>query len=193
MLLALEKRQEIELAEQQALYRDSAEAEEHLTRHGMLLNHLFEEEALKLPTKEATVEVSDLLGNSPQKKKTKNVAGALRTSNRYTTKGFAIPPTAHVHAHPLTFLEAAICLTLEDKPKEFIMAIKLLLKNAKYLDPQFGLPPLKSIPRKQSKIIFSEDDIPSNFTHLGQYAFTSGNRIFEKKKNWKDNKGKQPH
>ena len=29
------------------------------------------------------------------------------------------------------------------------------------------------------------DDVPINFTHLGQYAFTSGNRIFEKKKDWK--------
>ncbi len=73
------------------------------------------------------------------------------------------------------------------------MAIKLLLKNVKYLDPHFGLAPLKTIPGKQSKIIFSEDDIPSNFTHLGQYAFTSGNRFFEKKKNWNDDKGKQPH
>ncbi len=181
------------MAEQQALDCDSAEAEEHLTRHGMLPNHLFEEEALKTPTKEATVEVFGPIGEFPQKKKTKNAAGALRTSNRYTTKGFAIPPTAHVHAHSLAFLEAAIGLTSEDKPKEFIMAIKLLLKNAKYLDPHFGLAPLKTIPRKQSKIIFSEDDIPSNFTHLGQYAFTSGNRIFEKKKNWNDNKGKQPH
>ena len=51
----------------------------------------------------------------------------------------------------------------------------------------------KTIPGKQSKIIFSEDDIPSNFTHLGQYAFTSRNKIFEKKKKWNDNKGKQPH
>jgi hypothetical protein len=61
-----------------------------------------------------------------------------------------------------------------------------------HLDPNFGLIPLKNLPGKQSKIIVSEDDVPSNFTHLGQYAFTSGNQIFEKKKNWKD-KDKQPH
>ncbi len=36
------------------------------------------------------------------------------------------------------------------------------------------------------------DDVPSNFTHLGQYAFASENQIFEKKKNWKE-KDKQPH
>jgi hypothetical protein len=57
------------LAEQQALDCDSAEAEEHLTRHGMLPNHLFEEEALKTPTEKAMVEVLNLLGNSPQKKR----------------------------------------------------------------------------------------------------------------------------
>jgi len=27
--------------------------------------------------------------------------------------------------------------------------------------------------------------VPVNFTHPGQYAYTSGNRIFEKKKDWK--------
>jgi hypothetical protein len=112
--------------------------------------------------------------------------------NRYTTKGFAIPCTIHVHSHPITYVEAAICLTSDDRPKEFIMAIKLLLRNATYLDPHFGLVPLKNLPGKQSKIIVSEDNVPSNFPHLGQYAFTSGNQIFKKKKNWKD-KDKQPH
>ncbi len=34
--------------------------------------------------------------------------------------------------------------------------------------------------------------MPSNFTHLGHYAFISGKQIFDKKKNWKDN-NKQPH
>ncbi len=90
-------------------------------------------------------------------------------------------------------MEAAICLTSEDKPKEFITAIKVLVQNAKYLDPHFGLAPLKSNPSKLSKIIMAEEDVPSNFTHLGQYAFTSGNRIFEKKKNWKKDKEKQAH
>jgi hypothetical protein len=74
-------------------------------------------------------------------------------------------------------------LTLEEMPKEFIMAIKLLVQNLKYLDPHIDLIPLKSNPGKPSKIIFAEEDVPSNFTHLGQYAFTSGNRILEKKKN----------
>jgi hypothetical protein len=39
----------------------------------------------------------------------------------------------------------------------------------------------------------AEEDVPSNFNHLGQYAFTSGNRIFEKKKNWKKDKEEQAH
>jgi hypothetical protein len=34
--------------------------------------------------------------------------------------------------------------------------------------------------------------VPVNFTHLGQYAYTSENRIFEKKKDWKgDNSSKK--
>jgi hypothetical protein len=80
-------------------------------------------------------------------------------------------------------VKAAIYLTSEDKPKEFIMAIKLLLQNAKYLDHNFGLAPLKNLPGKKTKIIVVEDDAPSNFTHLGQYALTSGNQIFERRRN----------
>ena len=68
------------------------------------------------------------------------------------------------------------------------MAIKLILKNAKYLDPNFGLAPLKNLPGGQKKIIMAEDDVPTNFTHLGQYAFTSGNRVFEKKKGLEEGK-----
>ncbi len=73
----------------------------------------------------------------------------------------------------------------DDKPEEFIMSIKLLLTNTRYHDQHFGLVPLKSLPGNQTKIIVAEDNILSNFTHLGQYAFTSGNCIFKKKKNWK--------
>jgi hypothetical protein len=83
-------------------------------------------------------------------------------------------------------VEAVICLTSDNKPKECILAIKSLLQNAKFLDQNFGLAPLKNLPNKQTKIIIAEDDIPSNFTHMGQYAFTSGNPIFKKKKNWKE-------
>jgi hypothetical protein len=50
-------------------------------------------------------------------------------------------------------VEAAICLTSEDKPKEIIMAIKLLLQNAKYLDHNFGLALLNNLLGKQTKII----------------------------------------
>jgi hypothetical protein len=35
------------------------------------------------------------------------------------------------------------------------------------------------------------DDMPVNFTHFGQYAYTLGNRIFEKKKDWKGNSTKK--
>jgi hypothetical protein len=74
----------------------------------------------------------------------------------------------------------------EDKPKEFIAAIKLLLINGQILDPMFALAPLKhNEATTKPKHITAIDDVPVNFTHLGQYAFTSGNRIFEKKKDWK--------
>jgi hypothetical protein len=89
-------------------------------------------------------------------------------------------------------VEGAICLTSEDRPKEYIMAIKLILTNGKNLNSSFGLAPLKTLPGKQSKKFISEDDMPSNFTHLGQYTFTSGKQTFDKKNNWKEN-NKQPY
>jgi hypothetical protein len=67
-------------------------------------------------------------------------------------------------------VEAAICLTSDDKPKEFILAIKLLLQNSKILDQNFGLAPLKNLPSKQTKIIIAEDAIPSNFTRPIMYG-----------------------
>jgi hypothetical protein len=74
----------------------------------------------------------------------------------------------------------------EDKPKEFIAAIKLLLTNGQILDPKFALAPLKhDEATTKLKLVIFIDDVPVNFTHLGQYAFTSGNRIFEKQKDWK--------
>ncbi len=94
----------------------------------------------------------------------------LQTGNRYTTKGFSIPPITNFYSYPLTYVEAAICLTSDNKPKEFILAIKLLLQNAKILDQNFGLAPLKNLPGntgKQTKITFAEGNIPSKFTHLG--------------------------
>ena len=68
--------------------------------------------------------IVDLLENSPEKKKTKSIAGVQKKYNRYTTKGFTIPPTAHAHTHPLTYIEATIRLTSDDKPKEFIVALQ---------------------------------------------------------------------
>ena len=60
------------------------------------------------------------------------------------------------------------------------------MTNGKYLNPHMAFTPLKhSINIMKPKLILREDDVPVNFTHLGQYVYTSGNRIFEKKKNWK--------
>ena len=60
------------------------------------------------------------------------------------------------------------------------------MTNGKYLDPHMAFTPLKhNINIMKPKLILREDDVPVNFTHLGQYVYTSGNRIFGKKKNWK--------
>jgi hypothetical protein len=62
----------------------------------------------------------------------------------------------------------------------------LLLTNGQILDPKFALAPLKhDEATMKTKLITAINEVPVNFTHLGQYAFTSGNRIFEKKKDWK--------
>ena len=180
-----------------------AEDAEALARHGISPNHLFGKEsegAIEMtnagPAKETRLTILDetttvnltAAENSPHKKKTKStdVPSAVRNSNRYTTKSFSVAKTAHKHSHPRTYVEASITLTKEDKPKEFIASIKLLLSNGQILDPNFLLAPLKhDEATKKPKLITVVDDVPVNFTHLGQYAYTSGNRIFEKKKDWK--------
>ena len=181
-----EQSRSFEFLEIESLLSDEDEVADHLSRHGVQANNLFGG-----CSQEGETPIVDLSENSPVKKKTRNIAGVQKNYNRYTTKAFTIPKTAHVYVHPITYIEAAICLSSDDKPKEFIVAIKLILKNGKYLDHNFGLGPLKNLPGIQTKVIVAEDDIPTNFTHLGQYAFTSGNRIFEKKKDWK--KDKTPH
>jgi hypothetical protein len=67
----------------------------------------------------------------------------LRRATVTPQSSFSIATTAHSYNHPHTFVEAAIALTKEDKPREFIAAIKLLLSNGKILDPNFALAPLK--------------------------------------------------
>jgi len=110
----------------------------------------------------------------------------MKASNRYTTSSFSVAKIAHKYTHPRTFVEVSITLMKEDKPKEFITAIKLLLTNRQILDHKFALAPLKhNKAMTKPKLITAIDDIPVNFMHLGQYAFTSRNRIFEKNKDWK--------
>jgi hypothetical protein len=60
-------------------------------------------------------------------------------------------------------------LTKEDKPKELIAAIKLILTNGQILDPKFALAPLMHDgATTKPKLITAVDDVPVNFTHLGQ-------------------------
>ena len=97
-----------------------------------------------------------------------------------------IPIWGPTHTYANTFIKAAITLKSDDKPKKFIAAIKLLLANGKYLDSNLARTPLKhNINITKPKLILKEDDVPVNFTHLGQYVHASSNKIFEKKKNWK--------
>ena len=83
--------------------------------------------------------VIDLSANSPEKKKKKGPSGAFRAENCYsTTAKFAITPTAHIYKNPYTYAEAAMTLKSEDKPKEIISAVKLILTNGQYLDKTSG-------------------------------------------------------
>jgi hypothetical protein len=170
-----------------------AEDNDILTTHGISPNHLFGKEVDTLEnTPQETVDLTaEIL--SPLKKKTKSTS-SLRSDTRYTTNPFSLTPKIHAYAFAQTFLKAAITLKSEDKPKEFIAAIKLLLTNGKFQDTNFALAPLKhNTKTTKPKLILMEVNIPLNFTHLGQYAFTSGNRIFEKKKNWKGDNSKKLH
>ncbi len=155
---------------------------DNTTVHGINPNQL-SYEVTSYSNESESVDEVPTEANSPLKKKTRGTS-AVKAVSRYTTKSFSI---AHTHAFPRTFVEAAVTLTKDDKPKEFIVAVKLLLTNGKILDPHFALAPLKpDTTTKKRKLISSEDDLPVNFTHLGQYAFTSGSRIFEKKNpNWR--------
>jgi hypothetical protein len=156
-----------------------------LQTHGISPNHLFAKDATDIPEK--LTETLDLTGgNSPFKENSRNTRSSQKSNTRYSTSAFSLTQKVHVHTYTKTFIEAAITLKSEDKPKEFIAAIKLLLANGKYLDSNLALTPLKhNINITKPKLILREDDIPVNFTHLGQYVYTSGKRIFEKKKNWK--------
>ena len=106
-----EQNDSFELLENETIFSDEEEAADHLARHGVQANNLFGDDIQEMATP-----TFDLTANSPKKKKTKGIAGVQKAYNRYTTKGFSIPPTAHVHTHPLTYVEAAIlCLTSDDK------------------------------------------------------------------------------
>jgi len=80
------------------------------------------------------------------------------------------------------------------------LTFKLILKNGQYLDSNFGyldsnfgLTPLKNPEGTKAKIILKEDDVPNNFTHLGQYMGPSGRQIFEPKKMWMEDNKVKPH
>ena len=166
-------------------WSEDEDDDQGIRTNGISPNSLFAKEAMNATEK--PIETLDLTGeNSPFKKKSRNTSSSLKSITRYSTSAFSLTQKVHEHTYAKTFIEAAITLKSEDKPKEFIAAIKLLMTNGKYLDPHMAFTPLKhSINIMKPKLILREDDVPVNFTHLGQYVYTSGNRIFEKKKNWK--------
>jgi len=138
-----------------------------LQTHGISHNHLFTKDATDVPEK--LRETLDLIGeNSPFKKKSMNTSSSLKSNTRYSTSTFSLTQKVQVHTYAKTFIKAAITLKSEDKPKEFIAAIKLLLANGKYLNSNLALTPLKhNINITKPKLILREDDVPVNFTHLG--------------------------
>jgi hypothetical protein len=141
-------------------------------------------------------EENDPSANSPDKKKKNGPAPALCAENRYSaqaTAHFALASATHIYKHLRTYAEVAISLTSEDEPKELISAFELLLRNGRYLDPYFGLTPLKAAEGTKQKIITKEDIVPLNFTHLGLYMGTSGRQIFEPRKKRTDNNNSCPH
>ena len=118
------------------------EGDQCLQTHGISPNHCFAKDATKIP--ENLMETLDLtVENSPFKKKSKNTNSSLKPNTRYSISAFSLTQKVHVHTYAKTFTEAAITLKSEDKPKEFIAAIKLLLANGKYLDSNLALSPLK--------------------------------------------------
>ncbi len=75
----------------------------------------------------------------------------------------------------------------EDKPKELITAIKLLLTNGQILDPKFALAPLKhDEATTKPKLITAIDYVPVKFTHLGQYASPLGMEFSKKRRTGKE-------
>ena len=183
----------------------NAKDEEALARHGISPNHLFGKDreesteatgiaptelgAERIKIGESTAVDLTAAENSPNKKKSKRaeVPSGMKASNRYTTSSFSVAKIAHKYTHPHTFVEASITLMKEDKPKEFIAAIKLLLTNGQILDPMFALAPLKhNKAMTKPKLITAIDDVPVNFTHLRQYAFASGIEFLKKRKTGKE-------
>ena len=124
-----------------------AEDDKALARLGISPNRLFRKEEAEETTAPNETQTVDLTAaeNSPVKKKNKsaNVPSLVKESNQCTTKSFSIAKTVNKYDHPCTYMEAAITLTKEDKPKEFITAIKSLLADGKILDPHFALALLK--------------------------------------------------
>jgi hypothetical protein len=158
-----EEEMEINFEYTQAENKDwtGTEDADALPRHGISPNHLFgkgheesteakgttltEQDAEGTKIDESTTFNLTAAENSPDKKKSKRVEvpSGMKASNRYTTSSFSVTKIDHKYTHPRTFVEATITLIKEDKPKELIAAIKLLLTNGQILDPNFALAPLK--------------------------------------------------
>ena len=182
-----EEETEINFEYPQAAEEDWTDTEdaEALARHGISPNHLFgkdhDESAEAKGTTwteqghtkgekngESTTVDLTAAENSTNKKKSKRaeVPSGMKASNRYSISSFSIAKIAYKHTHPRIFVEAAITLIKEDKPKELIAAIKLLLTNGQILDPKFALAPLKhNEATTKPKLITAIDDVPVNFTH----------------------------
>ena len=121
-------------------WSEDEDDDQGIRTNGISPNSLFAKEAMNATEK--PIETLDLTGeNSPFKKKSRNTSSSLKSTTRYSTSTFNLTQKVHEHTYAKTFIEAAITLKSEDKPKEFIAAIKLLMTNGKYPIPTWHSPP----------------------------------------------------
>jgi hypothetical protein len=89
-----EQNDSFELLENETIFSDEEEAADHLARHGVQANNLFGNDIQEMATP-----TFDLTANSPEKKKTKGIAGAT-ASYKVNNKNDHTPPT-NPHSSPI--------------------------------------------------------------------------------------------
>jgi hypothetical protein len=88
-----EQKESFEFLENEVRLSDDEEAADQLARHGVQANNLFGDDIQEVATP-----IIDLSENSPEKKKTKSIAGAQKSTTDTLQKGLlSPPPRTHIH------------------------------------------------------------------------------------------------